>query len=125
MASSGRSRGRSPRPDPGAAMAAARVGEVDPADWGAPADYADGLWPNADFAWVSDPLLRASLDRWQKAVRHLRVQRSDLRLSLRDVARRAKLPHDSLTDLELGRRWPSTSVYMRVTAALAAAAAER
>jgi DNA-binding XRE family transcriptional regulator len=98
---------------------AAAAGGVGPEHWDAPVRYArDGAWPTSDFSYIADADLREACATAQRLARTVRHARSDMRLSIREVARRARMPHNTLVDLEAGKRWPSIPVLVRVGRAL-------
>jgi DNA-binding XRE family transcriptional regulator len=98
---------------------AAALRGIGPEEWDAPVRYTrDGAWPKSDFAYIADADLREACATAQRLARAVRHARSDMRLSIREVARRARMPHNTLVDLEGGKRWPSLPVLIRVTRVL-------
>lgn len=97
---------------------ASRDARVHPSDWAPPAAYGKGLWPKADFSYVRDPLLRRSLTDFQDWVRALRHARADARMSLRQLGFAAGSTPNAMSELDLGARWPSVSLMLRVSAVL-------
>lgn len=92
---------------------------VRPGQWAAPARYDRELaWPRADFSWIADGQLATALTSTQQVIRVLRHARSDARLTVRETARRARMPHNTLLDLEAGMRWPTLPVLLRVALVL-------
>jgi hypothetical protein len=93
---------------------AADVLHLSPTLWGPPALYAQGRWPNARFSFVRDRLLREALTSTQAWVLALRHARTDQRLSLRRVALLARVPPNTLSEVELGARWPTLPTLLRL-----------
>jgi hypothetical protein len=97
---------------------ASRLSKVHPSDWAPPAAYGKGLWPKADFSYVRDPVLMRSLTGFQDWVRALRHARADARMSLRQLGFAAGSTPNAMSELDLGARWPSVSLMLRVSAVL-------
>ena len=91
---------------------------VHPSDWAPPAAYGKGRWPKADFSYVRDPLLRQSLTDFQDWVRAVRHARADARMSLRQLGFAARSTPNAMSELDLGARWPSVALMLRVSAVL-------
>ena len=97
---------------------AAKRSIIKPVQWGPPALYAGGKWPRANYDWVADPLLRESLITTQDWVRAIRHARTDRRMSLRALAKATRTQLATLSELEVGARWPSLPVLLRVSQVL-------
>lgn len=97
------------------AVAAARAGKVRGDRWAPPAAYAHGHWPKATFDDIFDPGMRHALVTTQDWVRALRHARSDARLSIRQTARQAGTSVNAVSEIELGARWPSLPLILRLS----------
>lgn len=97
------------------AVTAARAGKVRGDRWAPPAAYAHGQWPKANFDDIADPGMRHALATTQDWVRALRHARSDARLSIRHIARQASTSVNAVSEIELGARWPSLPLILRLS----------